>query len=62
MGNIFRKVWLLIIFLIAFKVAFNKNVLISSGNLVTSEKLMGYKMKCDSSEPDYNKVGNELFN
>ena len=48
--------------LIYFKVAFNQEFLTSAGNLVTSTKLLGFGMKCDTSEPDFTKIGNVLFN
>ena len=54
-------VLLLIKFLIYFKVDFNQAFLESAGNMVTSEKFLGYGMKCDTYEPVYFKVGNELF-
>ena len=60
-GSFIRKVWLLIRFLIFFKVAFSQDFLTSSGNLVTSEKLLGYDMKWETSEINYYKDGNELF-
>ena len=57
-----RKVLLLIKFLDSFKVAFNQAFLTSAGNLVNSEKFLGSKMKCDTSEPEFTKLGNEFFN
>ena len=56
------KVWLLIKFWINFKVAFNQVFFTSSGNMLTSAKFLGSEMKCDTSDPDSPKVGNELFN
>ena len=57
-----RKILLLIIFLICFKAAFNQACLASAGYLTTSEKFIGSGAKCDTSDPDSTKVGNELFN
>ena len=34
----------------------------STGNLVTPEKFLGSGIKCDTSDPDSPKAGNELFN
>ena len=48
--------------MIYFEVSFNQAFLTSAGNMATSEKLFGSGMKCDTSEPDSPKVGNELFN
>ena len=48
--------------MIYFKVAFNKYFLESAGNLVTSEKLLGYGMKCDISETNSTKAVNKWFN
>ena len=45
-------------FVIYFNVAFNQAFLKSAGNLVTSEKFLGSGIKCDTSGPDYPKVGN----
>ena len=56
------NIQLLIIFLISFKVAFNQTFLTYTGNMVTSVKLLGSEMKCDTSDPDYPDLGNELFN
>ena len=47
--------------LISLKVAFNRAFLTPAGNIVTSEKLLVSGMKCDTSEPDYTKVGNAFF-
>ena len=55
------KVWLLIKFLISFKVAYSQACLKYYGSLVTSAKFLGSGMKCDTSDPDYPKVNNELF-
>ena len=44
-----------------FKVSFNQAFLTSAGNLVTSAKFLVSGMKCDTSETDYPKSGNELF-
>ena len=60
-GSIIRKVLLLIKMLIYFKFAFNQAFLTYADNLLTSTKLLGSGMKCDTSEPDYTKVRNELF-
>ena len=49
-------------FLIYFKVSFIQVFLTSAGNMVTSVKFMGFGMKWDTSEPNYPKAGNELFN
>ena len=57
-----RKVLLTINVCIPFKFSFKQSFLKSDVNLVTSEKFLGYVMKCDTSEPDSTKVGNELFN
>ena len=51
-GSSIRKVLLLINFLIYFKV---------SGNIVTSAKLLGSGMKCETYEPDSPKLGNKFF-
>ena len=48
--------------MISFKVSFNQDFLTSAGILVTSAKLLGSGMKCDTSETYSTKVGNELFN
>ena len=61
-GYSIRKVWFLIRFLIYFKFALNQAFLKFSGNLVTSLKLLGSGMKCDTSETDSTKADNELFN
>ena len=45
-----------------FQSFLNQAFLTYSDNLVTSEKLLGSRMKCDTSEPDYPNTGNELFN
>ena len=55
------KVWLLIKLLIYFKDSFNQAFLKSSINIVTSAKLVGSGMKCDTSNHDYPKVGNTLL-
>ena len=60
-GSSIYKVLLLIKFLISFKVAFNRAFLTSAVNLVTSAKLLGYRMKCYNSDPDSPKLGNKLF-
>ena len=52
------KVLLLNTILIYVKVAFNQAFLTSAGNLATSAKLLDSGMKCDTSDPDYPKVGN----
>ena len=62
MGNLLKRNNLLIKFLISFKATFNQYFLTYSGNLVTSEKFLGYGIKCDTSEPDYPNVGNDLSN
>ena len=49
-------------FLISFDVNFNQAFLVSAGNLVTSEKFLGYGMNCDTSDTDSPKSGNEFFN
>ena len=61
-GSSIRKFWLLIKFLISFKVALNQAFFTSAGNLETSEKFMGSGMKCDTSDTYYPKLGNEFFN
>ena len=61
-GSSIIKVLLLVMFLISFKVSFNTEFSTSAGNLVTSTKFLGSGMKCDNSEHDSPKVGNELFN
>ena len=43
------------------KFAVNQYFLISTGNLVTSAKLLGSGTKRDTSEPDSTKVFNVLF-
>ena len=53
---------LLTIFLFHFKIAFNQTFLTSDGNLVNSEKYLGSGIKCDTSETNYTKVRNGLFN
>ena len=60
-GSSIKKVWLLINFLMYFKVAFNQDFLTSAGNLVIFVQLLGSGMKCDTSDPNYIKVGNEIF-
>ena len=62
LGYYIIKVWLLIIFLIYFKIYFSQSLLTSFGNLATSAKFLGSGMKWDTSEPDSPKVVNELFN
>ena len=57
-GPSIRKVWFMITILISFKVASTKAFLTSAGNLVTSEKVLGSGMECDTSEPDSPKIGN----
>ena len=61
-GSSIRKFWLLIRFLISFRVAFSRVFFNSAGNLVTSEKFLGSGMKWDTSETDSTKSGNEFFN
>ena len=61
-GSSIRSVLFLIKILISFKFSFNQDFLTSAGDLMTSEKLLGCGMRCDTYEPDYPKVGNELFN
>ena len=61
-GSSIRKGWLFIELLISFKVAFNQTFLTSAGNLVTSAKVLGSGMKCDTYEPDSSKVINDFFN
>ena len=51
------KILLLIKYLIYFKVYFNEDFLTSSGDLVTSTKIIGSGMTCDTSEPDSPKAG-----
>ena len=48
--------------MIYFEVSFNQAFLTSAGNLVTSAKFLDSGMKCDTSEPDSPKTGNEFFN
>ena len=48
-------------FLYISKYFFNQDFLISAGNLMTYENVLGSGMKCDTSEPDYNKVVNAFF-
>ena len=45
------KLWLLIRYLISFCVAFGQGLFMSSDNFVTSEKVLGYRMKWETSEP-----------
>ena len=47
--------------MISFKVAFYQAFLVSASNLVAYKKFLGSGMKCDTSEPDYPKVGNSFF-
>ena len=47
--------------LIYFKVAFNQSFLISAGNFVIYAKILGFGMKCDTSESDSTELGNEFF-
>ena len=54
-------VWLLIIFLIYFKVAFNQAFLKYAGTLVTYAESLVSGIKFDPSDPDSPKVGNALF-
>ena len=61
-GYSISKFQLLNRFLISTKIVFNQAFLTYAGNLATSEKLLGYGIKCDTSEPDSTKAGNELFN
>ena len=56
-----RKVLLLIQFLIYFEVYFSQAFLTSTGNMVTPEKFLGPGMKWETSDPDYPKSRNELF-
>ena len=51
----------MIIFLISLKVAFNQAFLEPADNIVTYEKFLGYGVKCDTSEPNSKKLGNEVF-
>ena len=60
-GSSIIKVLFLIILFISFKVALNQDFLKSDGNIVTSENLLGYGIKCDTYYPDSPKVGNALF-
>ena len=53
-----RKVWLLIIFFIPLRVAFNQGFLIFSNSFVTSVKFLGSGMKWETSEPDSPKAVN----
>ena len=46
---------------ISLKVDFDQYFLPLVGNLVTFDKFLGSGMKCDTSEPDSDKVYNELF-
>ena len=57
-GLLIIKVLFLNKSLIYFKVAFNPAFLTSAGN---SCKLLGSAIKCSTYEPNYPKVGNELF-
>ena len=61
-GSFIIKVLLLIRFLIYLKASFDQAFLAFAGNMVTSENFMGSGMKCDTSNPDYPKLCNELFN
>ena len=47
--------------MISLKVSFNQAFLKYSGNLVTSSKLLGSGMKCDTCESDYTKLGYAFF-
>ena len=62
LGYYIIKVWLLIIFLIYFKIYFSQSLLTSFGNLATSAKFLGSGMKYSTFDPKYPKVGSELFN
>ena len=57
-GSFIRKVWLFIRFLISFKATFNQAFFTSYGILLTFAKFLGSRMNCDTSDPDYPKVGN----
>ena len=56
------KILLLIKYLIYFKVYFNEDFLTSSGDLVTSGKILDSGIKCGTSNPNDSKLSNELFN
>ena len=61
-GSFIRKVWLLINFSTYFRFSFSQIFFTPAGILETSAKFLGYGMKCDTSDSDFPKVGNELFN
>ena len=50
-----KKVWLLIIFFISFRVAFSQGFFMLSEFFFTSAKFLGYGMKWETSEPDSTK-------
>ena len=50
-GSSIRKVWLLIKFLISFKVAAKQAILISSGYFGTAAKFLASGIKCDNTLP-----------
>ena len=62
LGSSIIKFWLLIKFLIYFKLAFIQAFLASEVNLKTSTKFLGFGINWDTSEPDSPKLGNEFFN
>ena len=57
-GSSIMKVWLLMIFLISLRVAFNQGFLIFFDNFFISAKFLGSSMKWETSEPDYPKLVN----
>ena len=57
-GSSIRKFWLLIRFLISFRVAFSQCFFLLSDNFVTSEKFLGSGMKWETSDPDSPRGGN----
>ena len=60
-GSSIRNLWLLINFLIYFKVALIQAFLTSGDNLVNSVKLQVSGMKCDTSDPDSQKFPCGIF-
>ena len=58
----YKGLFFFIIILISLKVAFIQAFLTSAGNMVASEKFLGYGIKWDTSDPASPKVGTELFN
>ena len=60
-GSPIRKFLFLIKCLISFKVAFNQAFLTYVRNMIASAKFLSHGTKCDTSDPDYSRVGKTLF-